>query len=146
MKGLLFDYATEYHQKNSKIAPAKEYSMTDAEYQDFVKWLEDKDYDYVTKVETTYNELTASAKKEKYYDDIKEQLEALSKKITHNKESDIEKHKSEIKNLLEQEIVSRYYLEKGVKIVSFRNDPEIKKAVEVLNAPADYLKTLQARK
>ncbi len=145
-KGLLFDYATEYHQKNPKIAAAKEYVLSEVEYQEFVKWLETKDYDYLTKVETTYNELTASAKKEKYYEDIKDQLDALRKKITHNKESDILKHKSEIINLLEQEIVSRYYLEKGVKLISFRSDPEIKKAVEVLNAPADYVKTLQARK
>lgn len=145
-KGLIFDYATEYHQKRPKIAAPKDFSLTEAEYLEFVKWLENKDYDYVTKVETTYNELTASAKKEKYYDDIKDQLEALSKKITHNKESDIMKHKDEIKALLEQEIVSRYYLEKGVKQVSLRNDPEIKKALEVLSKPDDYFKTLQVRK
>jgi carboxyl-terminal processing protease len=50
-KGLMFDYATEFRAKNEKIASAKEFRLTDAQYQDFVKWLSNKDLDYKTRVE-----------------------------------------------------------------------------------------------
>ncbi len=62
-KRLMFDYAVKYHYEHSTIKPAREFSLTDAEYQDFVKWLGDKEYDYTTQVERDLSTLEASAKK-----------------------------------------------------------------------------------
>jgi len=137
-KNLFFDYATEYYYTHADIVEAKDFKIGDEEYAKFVSWLSDKDYDYVTEVEQTIDDLIESAKDEKYYEDIEEQILALRKKVQHNKESDLKKFKEEIKVQLEQEIVSRYYLEQGQIENAFDDDPVVKAAVEVLNDQEQY--------
>jgi len=144
-KGLFFDYATEYFYSHPSIAPAKEFKVSDADYAAFVTWLKNKEYDYTTKLETTLKDLEEVSKKEKYFDDIKDRLENLKGTITHNKELDLTKHKAEIKEVLEAQIVSRYYFEKGVTEASFNNDPEIQEAVKLFGNMTKYKEILSGK-
>ncbi|MEN7547773.1 S41 family peptidase [Rapidithrix thailandica] len=132
-RGLIFNYATEYKFKHEQIPPAKDFSLTDAEFEEFVEWLNDKEYDYRTEVEKSYDKLVISAKAEKYYDDIQNEIQALKQKIFHNKESDLYNFKKEIKRELEKEICSRYYLKNGRIEVAFDHDHDVLTAVAVLN-------------
>ncbi|GAB4464765.1 MAG: S41 family peptidase [Thermoflexibacter sp.] len=141
-KGLIFDYATEFRVKNASIAPAKEFKLSDAQYQDFVKWLANKDLDYKTRVERTIESLEKTAKEEKYYDDIKPQLNTLKDKLFHNKDNDLQKFKSEIKEELEKEIASRYYFADGRMEASFDDDPDIKAALALFKDESKYKKIL----
>ncbi len=141
-KGLLFDYATQYRHRHPEIAPAGTFKLQEEEYEAFVTWLADKDYDYTTKVEKTIEDLVSNAKTEKYYDDIKGQIESLRAKVQHNKEHDLRKFKDEVSSMLEQEIVSRYYLQEGIVEASFKNDAEVIKAKEVLNDKEIYAAAL----
>ncbi len=141
-KGLIFDYATEFRVKNSSIPPAKEFKLSDAQYQDFVKWLANKDLDYKTRVERTIESLEKTAKEEKYYDDIKPQLNTLKDKLFHNKDNDLQKFKTEIKEELEKEIASRYYFADGRMEASFDDDPDIKAALALFKDEAKYKKIL----
>lgn len=141
-KGLLFDYATQYRHKHPEITSARTFKLADEEYEEFVAWLADKDYDYVTKVEKTIEDLISNAKTEMYYDDIKGQIESLREKVQHNKEHDLRKFKDEVSSMLEQEIVSRYYLQEGIVEASFKNDAEVIKAKEVLNDKEIYAAAL----
>ncbi len=137
-KSLFFDYATQYYYSHPEISPANDFKIDDAEYDKFVAWVSDKNYDYVTEVEQNLDDLIESAKDEKYYDDISEQIYSLRDKIHHNKDSDLKKFKDEIKVQLEQEIISRYYLEPGMIENSFDDDPMVQAAVEVLNNTTEY--------
>ena len=141
-KGLLFDFATQYSYHHPQIISARDFKLSDKEYEDFVSWLSDKDYDYTTKVEKTIDDLVVNAKDEKYFEDIKGQIESLKTKVQHNKETDLKKFKGEIVALLEREIVSRYYLQQGMIEASFDEDEEVVKAVEVLNNKTIYNKSL----
>jgi carboxyl-terminal processing protease len=141
-KGLLFDYATEYYYKHPKVASAREFKLSDNEYQNFVSWLSNKDYDYTTRVEKSIDELIARAKKEKYFDDIDDQINSLRSKVMHNKESDLMKFKADIKQLLEEEISSRYYLSNGVVESSFDADEDIIAAVKALKDSQQYQELL----
>jgi carboxyl-terminal processing protease len=143
-KGLIFDYATEYHYTHPTIASSRDFQLTDAEYAKFVEWLKDKDYDYTTRVEHSIDELVKVAKKEKYYEDIDDQIQNLRQNVEHNKDSDLQKFKVDIKQILEEEISSRYYLRKGVVETSFSSDESIKAAVEVLEDSNRYQQLLQA--
>ncbi len=145
-KDLIFDYASVYYLAHPTIAKALDFHLTDADYTNFTNWLNDKDYDYTTRVETTIKELGTTAQKEKYYDEIKDQLELLRIRMAHNKENDLVKHKAEIKEILEQEIVSRYYFETGVKESSFDFDPEVQEAIQVLNDSQRYQSLLKGKK
>ncbi len=137
-KGLIFDYATEYRLAHPTAPAVDKFGIDDAEYARFVKWVSGKDYDYTTKVETTLSDLEETAKKENYYADIKDQIESLRRKMTHNKDQDLAKNRTEITELLEQEILSRYYLERGIKEASFDSDPQLLEALAVLRSPARY--------
>jgi carboxyl-terminal processing protease len=137
-KGLIFDYAVKYRHEHASIKPAREFRMTDAEYADFTKWLADKEYDYTTQVEKDLGTLEASAKKEKYFDQIQDQLKSLKTKMSHSKDADLNTFKPELKTLLEQEIAGHYYLQKGIKEASFATDLEMKAALDLFKDMGRY--------
>jgi carboxyl-terminal processing protease len=137
-KQLIFDYATEYRSKNPSVAPAKSFKLTDSEYEAFVAWLADKDYDYVTRSEKSLDELKEIAIKEEYFEGMKKEFEALKKTLMHDKEADLKKFKPEIMELLQDEISSRYYFQKGRIENAFSYDPEILKAIEALKDKAVF--------
>ena len=145
-KGLLFDYALQYRAAHPTIKTAKEFELSDADYQSFVAWLKDKEYDYTTQVEKDLGELEASAKKEKYFDAIQEQFKALKTKLTHSKDSDLMMFKKDIKQMLEREIVSHYYLQKGEREFVFRTDAEVKAALDLFKDMPRYDKILKGQK
>lgn len=144
-KGFMFDYATEFRAKNPSIAPAKEFRLSDAQYQDFVKWLANKDLDYKTRVERTIEGLEKAAKEEKYYDDIKAQLNMLKDKLSHNKDNDLQKFKPEIRDELEREIASRYYFAEGKMESSFDDDPDVIAAVALFKDATRYKSILTTK-
>jgi carboxyl-terminal processing protease len=143
---LFFDYAMKYHFEHATIKPAKEFHLTDAEYGDFVKWLSNKEYDYTTQVEKDLNDLEASAKKEKSIDVIQDQLKGLRSKLAHSKDNDLQLSKTEIKMILEEEILKHYYLEKGMREASFNDDPEVKEAIKLFKDNARYQEILKGTK
>jgi carboxyl-terminal processing protease len=144
-KHMLFDYATEYYATHPNIGDAKVFNLTDDDYQNFIGWLKGKDYSYTTKVEKTLEEMTKQSKQEKYYDAMKGQLDQMKKVIDQDKENDLIKFKSQIMEYLEEEIASRYYLQKGIIEASFDNDNDIQAALEVLNNKSKYTSILSGK-
>ncbi len=137
----IFNYATDYHLKHAQLAQVKDFQLTDNEYADFVNYLKDKDYSYKTKSEIELEDLKKNAEEEKYYADIKPEYEALVAKMASNKKDDLTKHKAEIKKYLEEEIVSRYYFQKGRIEYSLKNDDDLKASTALL-ADSGKMKTL----
>lgn len=137
-KGHIFDYATKYYYSHASVVSAKEFELSDAEYDDFKLWLADKDYSYTTQVEKNLDQLKENALEEKYYEEISENLYKLKAKIEESKTDDLEDFKSQIKTLLEEDIMSRYYLEKGAIESSFDVDQDVAKAIETLNQVTEY--------
>ncbi|MEL7006611.1 MAG: S41 family peptidase, partial [Bacteroidota bacterium] len=113
VKGHIFDYATKYHFEHKTIESTKDFRLTDAEYEDFKKWLRDKDYGYTTRVEKNLRSLAANAKEEKYFKDIEADLKRLEAQLEKSKENDLNDFKDQIVKMLEKEIATRYYFEKG---------------------------------
>lgn len=137
-KSHIFKYANKYRMTHSSIPPAKEFRLTDAEYSDFIAYLSDKEFDYTTKSEKRLQELQATAQKEKYYEDIKSEFDALKTKMMHNKKEDLIKFKPEIKELLEAEIATRYYFQKGKQEAILKDDPLIAEANRVFQDNPRY--------
>lgn len=131
-KLFLFDYASKYRDSHPKIADAKSFALTDAEYNDFVKYLAGKNYSYNTLTEKVLDNLKADATKEKQFDQIQAEYDILKTKLMNSKKNDLQIHKAEIKQALENEIVSRYYYEKGRYEASFKYDNEMAQAVKTL--------------
>ncbi len=131
-KNHIFDYATDYRAKHETIANAKAFALTDADYNDFINWVSKKEYDYTTRSEKIIEQLETSATKEKYLDAVKDDLQAMKQTMKHDKEKDLLKEKAQIKSMLEEEIVARYYLNTGRTEASFNSDEELRKAVELI--------------
>ncbi|MBX2841939.1 MAG: S41 family peptidase [Flammeovirgaceae bacterium] len=142
-KDLIFQYASIFRNKYDSIPGPKEFKLSDTQYNEFITWLEDKEYGYNTKVENSLDRLTASAKKEKYFDDIKSQITSLEEKISTNKDDDLRKFEKEIRTALEQEIAIRFYLQTGEIESSFYTNPDIISAMDILNDPEKYAAILR---
>ena len=107
-----------------------------------IDFLKDKNYDYQTASEKALENLKANALKENYFDAIEQEYNSLKSKILHDKSKDLITYKDEIKLILKDEIVGRYYYQKGRIIATLSDDPEIAKAIEVLQGTATYLAIL----
>ncbi len=141
-KNLVFDFATQYRQLHQTIADAKVFKLSDEDWNAFVGFIKDKDYDYSTKTEDALKALQKNASSEKYFDAIQSDFDVIKNKISHDKEHDLQKNKPELIKLLEQEIVSRYYYQNGRIINALNNDDEILKAIDVINDSALYQSAL----
>jgi len=145
-KNYLFDYATQYAKQHSTIAPAGAFSLTDAEFNAFSKWLEGKDYSYKSETEVALDSLKNIATREKYFDAMKGEFATLQNKVAHDKQQDLLKYKDEIKRLLENEIISRYYFLRGRIEHGLRTDNDLAKAINLINQPTQYQALLQPKK
>ena len=135
---LVFNYATDYFYNHQSIAEAGKFALSDADYEAF-KQLAIKDtFDYSTASEEMLKKMKETAEEEGYFEDAKAQYEELMQKVVPSKERDLEKFKEEIKTIVENEIISRYYYQKGRTIDSFRNDDYLKKAIEILKNTQEY--------
>ena len=141
-KGHIFEYALKYFNEHETIEDPKSFKLNDKEYEEFTAWLSDKEYDYVTRVEKTIENLKKIAKTEKYYKNIEDEIDDLESKVAHNKEQDLLEFSSEIKSILEERIVEHYYLMKGNFEASFDDDVQILAAIDILNNEAEYQKIL----
>lgn len=140
----IFNYATEYVNKNPTIAPAGEFRLSEKEYLDFVKYLDDKQYEYSTQTEKLLTQLNQVADNENYTG-LNEDIRQLKKKAKELKSNDLMIHKAQIKNYLEQEIAGRFYYQSGKIKQGLVGDPLIDAALEVFNTD-QYKKVLSASK
>jgi carboxyl-terminal processing protease len=145
-KNFIFDYTTQYVRKHPKLQDAASFSLSDAEWNDFTKWLDGKDYSYKTATEIAFDSLQQTAVREKYYDAAKPEFAALHAKLSHDKRQDLQKNRTQVKEMLESEIISRYYFQRGRIAHSLRSDEDVSKAIALLSAPAQYQALLKPKK
>ena len=143
---VMLNYEVDYIAKHPTIAPAKDFALTDADYDEFKARVLKADFKYDRETEKYLKDLEKLAKFEGYYDDAKPEFEALKKKLSHNVAKDLDYNKEYIKQLLENEIVAAYYFQAGAIQNSLRYDKQIKEAVKLLNSPEEYNKILRPAK
>jgi carboxyl-terminal processing protease len=138
----VFDYATTYFYKHSTLASPSVFQVTEEVFADFKKFLEGKEYDYTTYSEKSVQDMEKYLAKEPYFDEVKEQLEQIKSRVNHSKENDLDTHQKEIKKILSEEIVSRYYFQEGMIEASLQGDPVIELAKAYFATPARMAKAL----
>ena len=131
-KNFIFNYATNYANTHTSIPDAGTFTLTKEDYEEFKKLVLKDTFDYTTASEEMLRKMRKTAEEEGYFDDSKTEYEALFKKLTPSKSSDLEKFKVEINNILENEIVSRFYFQKGRAVHAFKSDDFVEKAKEII--------------
>mgnify|MGYP003873762623 FL=1 len=131
-KDLFFDFATKYRLTHADIGPAEEFRITDALYQEFVDFVKGREFDYDTETMEALEALEKEAKKERYYEHAKAQIEALRKQLHPDPSEDLVRFRMDIEEVLRSELVARYHFQTGRAKASMATDPYVLKAVEVL--------------
>jgi carboxyl-terminal processing protease len=143
LRNLIFDFATNYYWAHPDIKSPDQFRFTDQDYDDFKNFLLNRKFNYKTVTEESLSELISNAKKEKYYDIHKDLFDDLEKDIAHNLDQDLKLFRKEISDLLEDEIISRYFYESGAIEWTIKKDEQIAKALEVLNNKEEYSSILK---
>lgn len=138
----LIDWGTEYVQKHPTIPPVKDFAITEEDFADLKKKLHDTNFKYDQLSEKRLSDLKQTAKFEGYYEDAKEEFDALEAKLTHNLDRDMERNQKDILKLMANEVVKRYYFQAGTVEEALKDDPDLEKAIEVLNNSEEYNKIL----
>jgi C-terminal peptidase (prc) len=138
IRNYIFDFATNYYWAHPDIKSPEQFKFTDQDYSDFKTFLLNRKFSYKTSTEESLNELITNAKKEKYYDIHKDLFNDLENDIAHNLDQDLKMFRSEITDLIEDEIISRYFYENGAIAWTIQNDDQLLKARDILNNNEEY--------
>ncbi|MDG1657787.1 MAG: S41 family peptidase [Crocinitomicaceae bacterium] len=134
----IFNYATDYFYDHKEISSASEFSLTDVEYDAFKAYVLEQEFTYSTATEEKLKKMKETAEDEGFYEDVTTEYEALLAKVVPSKERDLVKFKEQVVDLLENEIVSRYYYQKGRAEHRFKDDQFINKSIDVLQNSKEY--------
>jgi carboxyl-terminal processing protease len=144
-QSMFFDFATRYHNTHEEIDSPENFSLSDEDYELFKAFIEEKKFEFQTASEMAFAELMSTAKKEKYYDLAEEEFNSLEEKLIHNNLKDLETFEKEIRQILKEEIVNRYYYQAGRILAQIQDDVQLDKAKEVLNTPATIQEVLAGK-
>lgn len=134
----IFDYATQYYWAHPEIKSPDDFKFTDKDYDDFKAMLIKKGFSYKTDTEESLAELIKNAKREKYYDMHKDLFTDLEKDIAHSLDQDLTMFKGEITDLIEDEIIGRYFYEEGSIAWTIKKDEQLKKTLEIFDNKDEY--------
>ena len=119
------NFAIEYYKKHPSIAPADEFVLSDSEYDDFVSFASQVDFDVRTQTEIELEALIEKAQKEKVFQHkpaLQEQMKGMLDSLCVSKKDFLYQNKELIRSLLQDEIAEKYYLKWGSTQSSIRWD------------------------
>lgn len=135
---LFFKYANKFYNEHKSITGPKDFTISDETYQDFMDFVKNEGFTFTTKSETDIDKLKEVLKIEGYLDDIEPYVNELKARIVAEKENDLLDNRNEIEDMLKDEIIGRYYYQKGRIISALQNDPELERAFEILLNQEEY--------
>lgn len=143
INNVFFNYATKFRAQNDSVAKPGEFKVTDEIYADFTKYALAQEFEYSTASGEMMERLKKTAEDENFMADAEEEYKLLMEKFKPSKERDLVKFKSEIIEILEDEIIGRYYYQSGQIAHSLKDDPFIKEAIKILNDNGRYKEILK---
>jgi carboxyl-terminal processing protease len=145
-QNMFFDFATIYRAEHPEISDPRTFAISDSDYASFEAFVESKNFEFKTSSEQAFEELVKIAKREKYYEIAGEEFSSLEDKLSHNNLKDLLTFGKEIRQILEEEIVNRYYYQEGRILSQIQDDPQLEKALQVLDEPGAMKQVLSGEK
>lgn len=140
---VMFDYVVDYIAKHPTLPAAADFHLSDADYEAFKQRVISAGFTYDQVSKKQFEELVRTAKFEGYYDDATTEFEALRQKLDHHDiAKDLDRHRDEIQQLMEQDIVSAYYYQGGQIQVGLRRDKMLREAERILTTEGEYERLL----
>lgn len=142
---LVSTFEQDYIARHPSIAPAGEFELSDADYEDFKQLVLKSHFKYDALSAKQLESLEKIARFEGYYDDAKAEFEALKKRLQPDLAKDLEHNKASIKQVLTNDIVAAYYYQAGSVQNALRTDKQVKAAFDLLKKPDEYRRILQPK-
>jgi carboxyl-terminal processing protease len=141
-QGVIFDFVTQYSQEYDSIPSPQEFEVSDEVYDQFISFVKNRDFSFETNTEKQLTQFDKSLSVEAYGDELTEEISSLRENLAQQKDQDLRTRKDQILPLLKKEIINRYYYKQGVLEASFKDDPDIQVAIDVLKDKERYQKIL----
>ena len=135
---IIFNYATEFRQKNAEITSSEKFKLSEQDLADFKQFMLKQDFSFSSSSEEQLKKWKETTEKEGDFDKIKTEYDAILSKLSSTKDANFDKSKDEVRNILENEIVSRYYFQNGRILNGFTSDKSIEKSIEILQNSGRY--------
>ena len=135
---VMFDYVVDYIARHPQIAPAAEFHLSDADYADFCERVEKSGFKYDLLSRKRFDELVRTAKAEGYYDAAHAEFDALEKRLRHDVHADLQKHSTIIRQMLELDIVTAYYYQRGAIEAGLSYDKQLHEASRLLRDESGF--------
>ncbi len=132
---LFFDFGNHFQWTHESIPPPGKFAITDEIFQQFLAFVREQKFEYRTTSLDDLDKLEADAKKERYYDKAKDAIAALRNGLNPDQMELLNKFRPEIGEVLKSELVGRYYYQSGRAKAMLGSDPDVLKALEVINGP-----------
>lgn len=139
---VLMDYVVDYVASHKTIAPARDFEISDEDYEDFKKKAIESGFQYDRESSKLLKQLKKVAEFEGYYNRAKAEFDALEKKLAHDLSVELDHHKQEVKQAISSDIVACYYYQTGVIENSLRSDKLVQEALSLLADKTRYHKLL----
>jgi len=140
---LIFEFVNQYVAGIDSISRPEEFELEENVYNDFISYVENRpDFEYSTTVEKKLLEIKEILEKDSAYSDIKSEFLTLEKKLKGDLITDLERYKIEIVPLIENEIVARFYFQKGKTVHSFSFSDAMNQSKRILKSSSEYSKLL----
>lgn len=140
---VVHNYVMDYVAAHPTIAPARDFKLTDADFENFKQRVLQSKFRYDRSTESYLESLEKLARFEGYYDDAKEEFSQLRAKLKHNVAKDLDFNRETLKELISNEIVTTYYFQRGSVEQSLTWDNQMKEAMRLLQSPEEYGKILK---
>jgi len=134
----LFGYVTQFTRQHPTIAPAGEFSLGDEDYAQFVRHMVNEKFESHRRTTEVLKLLRDAARLEGCYDLAEAAFDSLEARLTPSLESELLRHRETIRPYIEDEIVGRYYYQRGRSQHLLRSDSVYDRAVELLNDKERY--------
>lgn len=141
---LIFDYATQYCWDHPTLASVDDFKLTDADYEAFKKLVKSRNFTYDRQSEKMLKSLKEIAEFEGYMTEAAEEFKALEKELNHNLDRDLDYFAKPIKEYISQEIVTRYFYQRGAAMERLKDDTDLEEAIKILQNPVRYREILSA--
>ena len=139
---VLLDYEIDYIASHPTIAPAADFEISDADYEDFKRRVIESGFTYDPESERALKSLKKIVQFEGYYDDAKTEFENLEKKLKHDSARDLDMHRDVLKQIISSDIVAAYYFQSGAIENSLKHDKQVKEAFNLIKDTDKYKSVL----
>ena len=139
---VLLDYEIDYIASHPTIAPAADFEISDADYEDFKRRVIESGFTYDPESERALKSLKKIVQFEGYYDDAKTEFENLEKKLKHDIARDLDMHRDVLKQIISSDIVAAYYFQSGAIENSLKHDKQVKEAFNLIKDTDKYKSVL----